>query len=95
MIEINLEQLDDKWRDRVVQLKGQEDFINHLITKQLAEYAQNYIDSAKNILLNDETISSEDRKALLKSMKVHQMYHELFTNDPTNELTLIKNKYAV
>jgi adenine C2-methylase RlmN of 23S rRNA A2503 and tRNA A37 len=93
MIEISIENLDDNWRDRVIQLKGQEDFINHIITRQLAEFAKNYIDSADNVLLNDENISTEDRKALLKSRKVHQMYYELFTNDPTDELTQIKDKY--
>ena len=80
------------WKDRVTELTEQEDFRQHPVTIKLALEATKQIQAIDYILKDVEEITEQDRKALFKAKKVHQIYLSLFTRDGSDELELIRKQ---
>lgn len=79
-----------EWRDQLVQLRAEEDFVSHPITQEMARIAREQIEAIRTTLSDNENISEIDRKTLFSMKRVHEIYLSLFTKDPESAIELLE-----
>ena len=81
-----------EWNDELMKLRADESFFNHPVTKQLAGIAQEMIDSIKEKLSSDETLSEIERQQLFAYKRAHEMYLSYFSHDPSEAIASLEKK---
>jgi len=81
--------LINNWKKRAFEIMSQQNFIQHPITKDLAEFTKSNIAVIESRLVNEENMSEMERKLLFREKEIYKTYLTLFTRDESDELETI------
>ncbi len=69
------------WKRNLMDLRVDEDYLNHPTSKKLAEIARQEILRIEEILKNNEDIPEVERKALFREKKAHKIYYDFLNRN--------------
>ena len=85
-----LEQIT-QWEERFTMLKANKEWLDHPITKQLKELAEEQVAAVSALLSDKEDMSEIERKGLFALKKAHLVYLSVLTSNPESEMRSIED----